>query len=351
MLCPLLLLCLLGCSTGQAANSPGQAANPPGQDTVVREAFLMGTTLRAEVAASERGAAVVAIQQAFDTVALLEGVLSTWREDSEIARLNQAAPGDTVSLSATLADLLSEADRWSRETDGAFDPAIGALMDAWDLRGQGRVPPSTLLAEARAATGFAQFGLAGLGGRAARAARRSPAAWLDTGGFGKGVALRAAVAVLRRACAQFGSLNFGGQISVFGDGPATGSWLVPVAHPEQRDVPVATLRVRDVSVSTSSQSERFVDLHGRRFGHILDPRTGRPVPAWGSVTVVAADAAVADMLSTALFVLGPEGGAAWARRHDVAALFLIKRGERLEFRPSPALRPLLMPLPPSPSGG
>lgn len=317
----------------------------------MREAFLMGTTLRAEVTASERGTAAVAIQEAFDTVALLEGVLSTWREDSEIARLNHAAPGDTVSLSATLADLLGEAGRWSRATEGAFDPAIGALTDAWDLRGRGRVPPAATLAEARAATGFAQFGFADGGGRTARAARRSPAAWLDTGAFGKGVALRAAVAVLRRAGARCGSLNFGGQVSVFGAGPAAGSWLVPVAHPERRDVPVATLRVRDASVSTSSQSERFVDVHGRRFGHILDPRTGHPVPAWGSVTVVAADAAVADMLSTALFVLGPEAGAAWARRHDVAALFLIKRGERLEFRPTPALRPLFASRPLPASGG
>jgi thiamine biosynthesis lipoprotein len=319
--------------------------------TVVREAFLMGTTLRAEVVAGERVAALAAIQQAFDTVAQLERMLSTWREDSEIARLNRAAPGDTVLLSPTLAGLLDEASGWSRETGGAFDPGVGALVDAWDLRGRGRVPLPAALAEARAASGLAQFTLAAVGWDRPRAARRSSAAWLDTGGFGKGVALRGAVSVLRRNGIASGSLNFGGQVAVFGDGPDERGWLVPVAHPGRRDTPVAALRVRDVSVSTSSQSEHYVDVRGRRFGHILDPRSGRPVTPWGSVTVVAADAAIADMLSTALFVLGPEEGAAWARRHDVAALILIRRGDRLEFRATPALRPLLVSPSPLSFGG
>lgn len=110
------------------------------QSTVVRESFLMGTTLRVEVAAPDRRAALAAIQQAFDTVAQLESVLSTWREDSEIGRLNRAVPGEPVTLSATLSLLLAEASHWSRETDGAFDPGVGALVDAWDLRGRGREP-------------------------------------------------------------------------------------------------------------------------------------------------------------------------------------------------------------------
>jgi thiamine biosynthesis lipoprotein len=315
---------------------------------VAREAFLMGTTLRIEVAAPARAAGLGAIQAAFDTVAQLEAVLSTWREDSEIARLNHAAPGDTVALSATLADLLDEASRWSRRTAGAFDPAVGALTDVWNLRGQGRVPPPPALAQARAASGLGQFSFARLGAHGARAVRSSGAAWLDTGGFGKGVALRAALIVLRRAGTPSGVLNFGGQVTVFGDGPAGGAWIVPLAHPEQRDRPVASLRVRDASVSTSAQSERFVEAEGRRLGHILDPRTGLPVPAWGSVSVVAGDPVAADILSTALFVLGPEAGPEWARRNDVAAVFLIQRGECVKLRSTPALRPLLLsPSPPS----
>jgi thiamine biosynthesis lipoprotein len=306
---------------------------------VVREAFLMGTTLRAEVT-GDRSLATAAIQQAFDTVAALELVLSTWREDSEIAALNRARPGEAVPLSRELGGLLAEVERWWHQTGGAFDPAVGALVDAWDLRGKGRVPGATSLARARSATGFEHF-VVQQGDAGTIAWRDTSGGWLDTGGFGKGAALRAATAKLRVAGIASASLNFGGQVAVFGAGPERGRWLIPVAHPAHRHRPVASLRVADASVSTSAQSERYVAVNGTRYGHILDPRTGRPVPPWGSVTVVHRDPLAADVLSTALFVLGPEAGAAYARQHGIAALFLVQRGGGLQSIVTPALRPLL----------
>ena len=299
----------------------------------------MGTTLRAEVT-GERSAATAAIQQAFDTVAALELVLSTWREDSEIAGLNRARPGETVQLSRGLADLLGEVEGWWRRTGGAFDPAVGALVDAWDLRGPGRVPTDNRLAEARNATGLEHF-VFRRGDGFTLATREIPGAWLDTGGFGKGAALRAAAAKLRAADIASAALNFGGQVMFLGAGPDRQGWLVPVAHPAHRHRPVAMLRVADASVSTSAQSERYVSVNGARYGHILDPRTGRPVPAWGSVTVVSTDPLAADVLSTALFVLGPPAGVIYARQHGIAALFLVQRGRELRSIITPALRPLV----------
>jgi thiamine biosynthesis lipoprotein len=299
----------------------------------------MGTTLRAEVA-GDRSVATEAIQQVFDTVAALELVLSTWREDSEIAALNRARPGVAVPLSRELAGLLAEVEGWWRRTGGAFDPAVGALVDAWDLRGKGSVPDATSLARARSATGLEHFVLQqGDAGTIAR--RGTPGGWLDTGGFGKGAALRAAAAKLQAAGIASASLNFGGQVAFVGAGPDRGSWLVPVAHPADRGRPFVALRVADASVSTSAQSERYVSVNGTRYGHILDPRTGRPVPAWGSVTVVNRDPLAADVLSTALFVLGPEAGVTFARQHGIAALFLVQRGGELQSIVTPALRPLL----------
>jgi thiamine biosynthesis lipoprotein len=312
------------------------AFSPP---PVVREAFLMGTTLRAEVT-GDRSVATSAIQQAFDTVAALELVLSTWREDSEIAALNRARPGEAVPLSRELAGLLAEVEGWWRRTGGAFDPAVGALVDAWELRGKGRVPDARSLARARSATGLEHF-VVQQGDAGTIATRETPGGWLDTGGFGKGAALRAAAAKLRAAGIVSASLNFGGQVAFLGAGPERGSWLVPVAHPADRGRPVVALRVADASVSTSAQSERYVSVNGTRYGHILDPRTGRPAPAWGSVTVVNRDPLAADVLSTALFVLGPEAGATFARQHGIAALFLVQRGGGLQSIVTPALRPLL----------
>jgi len=308
---------------------------PPAQHWVEREAYVMGTTLRIAVAAPSRPQAIRAIEEAFETVRRVDGLLSTWRDDSEVARLNQAPVGHPVLLSPPLYTLLRDAAGWTRLTGGAFDPAIGSLIDAWDLRGKGRIPSEGALAHARAAGGIHHFVFAD---SAHSVTRTDSASWLDTGGFGKGVALgEARLALLRRHVSD-ASLNFGGQVLVIGGDPSGADWTVPVAHPARRAEPAAWLRLRDRSASTSSQSERFVTVGGKRLGHILDPRTGRPVPAWGSVTVVAEDPAAADAVSTALLVLGPEAGARWAEsREDLGVLFLIERNGRIVPRWNRAL--------------
>ncbi len=95
-----------------------------------------------------------------------------------------------------------------------------------------------------------------------------------------------------------------------------------VAHPERRQEGAARLVLRSVSAATTSASERFVEVAGARRGHVLDPRTGEPAPAWGSVTVVAADPLVADLLSTALFVMGPDSAEVWAADREVGVLIV-----------------------------
>jgi thiamine biosynthesis lipoprotein len=300
----------------------------------------MGTTLQIGAEAPSRHGAIQAIEQAFQAVRDADSLLSTWRDDSEIARVNQAAPGVTVSLSAELAAALGEAAGWCRATGGAFDPAVGALVDVWELRGAGRVPSPEALAQARAASGMDRFRFSSTG----RSVTRShPSAWIDTGGFGKGVALRNARRALRRAGVARARLNFGGQVLVLGPDSAGTDRVIPVAHPLYRDRPVSWLHLQDASISTSSQSERFVTARGQRIGHVLDPRTGQPVPAWGSVTVVAQDPAVADVVSTALLVLGPDKGLQWAQNHqEMGVLFLVAHEGRLERRWNDAFEKFLV---------
>jgi thiamine biosynthesis lipoprotein len=144
--------------------------------------------------------------------------------------------------------------------------------------------------------------------------RRDTLAWLDTGGFGKGAALREAGRLLRSRGVRSAILNFGGQVLALGQDERGAAWPVPVAHPSRRHEPAVRLLLRDRSVSTSSQSERGVTVNGRRLGHIVDPRSGEPVAPWGSVTVVAEDPVAADILSTALLVLGPDAALIWAER-------------------------------------
>ncbi|MGQ0562910.1 MAG: FAD:protein FMN transferase, partial [Gemmatimonadota bacterium] len=292
------------------ANSLAQTACAP---AVERTAVRMGTTLRIAACSGERAGAIAAIEASFAEVARLEGVLSSWQNSAEIGRINSAAPHARVPLTEELAGLLREADGWVRATGGAFDPAVGALIDVWGFRTGARVPTAAQIGAALSATGWTHARL-----DSAFITRGRAGWWIDTGGFGKGAALRSAARILRAHGVHDAVLDFGGQLVVIG-GPTE----LAVAHPAQRDRAVLSLRLRDVSVSTSSQSERFVELNGRRYGHVLDPRTGYPVEAWGSVTVVSPDALAADAISTALFVVGPRAALEWAEQHpDIGVLVL-----------------------------
>ena len=299
-----------------------------------RTTVLMGTTLTARIAAPDAGQAASALEAAFRSVRGVEDILSSWRTDTELGRANRAPVGVPVALSPRLGGWLALVEDARAMTGGAFDPAVGALVDVWDLRGVGRRPEPGRLATARAAVGPAGVAIDTVAGTLTRL---HPAAWLDAGGFGKGVALAQARTVLAGAGVRAGLLNFGGQVLAMGSGPDGGPWVVPVADPQERGRPVMALAVRDRSVATSAQSQRFVTVDGRRYGQVLDPRTGRPVPAWGSVTVVHADPAAADMLATALLVLGPVDGLVWARARKIAALFLVTDGSEPAVRCTAAL--------------
>jgi thiamine biosynthesis lipoprotein len=142
-------------------------------------------------------------------------------------------------------------------------------------------------------------------------------------------------------------VDLGGQVLALGARTGGEPWTITIAHPTDRQRPVVTLAVADVSVSTSGDSERRRVVHGRSIGHLLDPHTGEPAPDFGSATVVAPSALTADVLSTAFFVLGPEKGLALSeklRREGVPneVFFLVDRGGALEAAASPGIFPLVV---------
>ena len=296
---------------------------------VERTGWLMGTPLSITLAAETPEAGVRGIEAAFDSVRTLEAVLSTWRDDSDLTRINAAPVDVSLPVAAPLVGLLARASAWTRETAGAFDPGVGPLIAAWDLRGAGRRPGPSELTAARSASGIARFALDTARGTIRRLVA---GAGLDAGGFGKGAALDAAAGAIRSLRAQGALLDFGGQILAMGADPNARPWTVRVADPRDRSRVAATLLLSDRSAATSAQSERFVTVAGERLGHVLDPRTGHPVPPWGGVTVVHEEALTADILSTALFVMGPDAGLDWSEARGVAALFLIAGSDRLIAR-------------------
>lgn len=291
---------------------------------VERRLHVMGTVLTVLVTtdtSAQPSLGAETAEAALRAIEAADALLSTWDEATPMSRTNRAPVGEAHPVPRELATLLSQAEAWAERTGRAFDPAVGALVDAWDLRGAGRHP-----SQAELDTALARSGVWGVrvDSAAATLTRLRDGAWMDTGAFGKGAALRAAADSLRSYGGARALLDLGGQLLAVA-GPSEEPWEVAVAHPSRRDTAVTMLRLSDASVATSGNSERGLLVDGARVGHILDPRTGHPVPWWGSVTVVSADPMVADVLSTALYVMGPCDGLAWAEGlDDTGVLFLVE---------------------------
>ncbi len=303
-------------------------------ERVERRLTAMGTGLSLEVLADTRATALAASEAAARAVGQVEARLSTWRADSELARVNSAPVGQLVALSPALRADLELCQRWWDVTDGAFDANLGACVAAWDLRGVGRVPSAEELALARAAGDFAQ----GFALRGDSVVRLRDGARIEEGGFGKGVGLDAALEVLRARGVTQATLDLGGQVARLGVEPVRWS----VAHPDRREHAVLAWEFSNGSIASSGNSERARIVGGRRIGHLIDPRSGEPAPDLGSVSVWAERAADADVLSTALFVMGPRVACEFAAaRRDFALVWLERTPDGLIAHASESLRDVL----------
>jgi len=271
---------------------------------VARRVLVMGAELRLRL---EGAGAVAGLERALAECSRIEAECSTWNPRSIWSQLN-AAEGQPVRLGREWLALLSQMKAWNCGTEGAFDPVLMALVRAWGVREGGRMPDAEAILAASRASGSQ---LLELDDEAGTARLLDPEAGLEEGGFLKGYAMDRMRKVSE---AETGWMDFGGEILAWGS-----PCMASLADPQHRDQPRLTLHLQNAALASTSLSERG--------SHILDPRTGQPCEAWGSTAVVTAEALTADVLSTALYVLGPEAGLTWAERHDVAAAFLLNDGD------------------------
>lgn len=307
------------------------AANAAAGELVrVRDVRMpMGTYMAITVYASDEAAGKKAIAAAFDRVEQVEAVISTWRRKSDASKLIRAAGKPPIVIHPHLYALLARAIEVSEETGGAFDVTAGPLIQLWKRAHRiRRLPPDDVIAAARARVGYRYLRLI-LQGRKAQLTRKNMR--IDLGAIGKGYSIDQAVAVLRAAGISAALVDAGGDIYALGAPPGRAGWLVGVRDPQQPSRILAKpLLVKDCAAATSGDYEQFVELDGRRFSHILDPRTGWPVEGVSSVTVIAPDATTADAYATAVSVLGPKAAVAFAeKRPHVELLILHKNGDKV----------------------
>jgi thiamine biosynthesis lipoprotein len=269
--------------------------------------------------------------EALDLLETLEEQMSVFRPTSEISRLNRRCADGPVEVEPRLFGLVELALRVHAETEGAFDVTSGPLWRVWGFaRREGRVPSDEELAAAMECVGSRWVELDAEHGTVRF---RRPGVEMNLGSIGKGYALdRCAEALMDAGIDDF--LLHGGSSSVLArgsrrpirqaspDAPPFG-WVIGIPDPTRPGKRLAELRVRDRAVGTSGTRTQYFRHQGRRYGHILDPRTGQPAEGLLSATVVAPSGAEADALSTAFYVMGADRALAYCRRRPELAAVLV----------------------------
>jgi thiamine biosynthesis lipoprotein len=278
---------------------------------------------------SEDARHVEAARAALDEAERVEAVLTVFRDSSEVCAVNRGAATSPVPVGDVVRALLERCQVVHRDTGGAFDPTSGPLSRCWGfLAREGRLPAPEEIAAARDVAGLDKVQL----DPEARTVRFDrPGVSLNFGAIGKGLALDRMAAMLRAAGVPRALVSAGGSSAVaFGGGAG---FRVDLRSP-RRSEPLGSLRLSDAALGTSGAGEQYFVADGRRYGHVIDPRTGWPAEGVLSASVAVAEAALADALSTAFLVAGPELAERYCAAHPGTLAVLTLEGEperRLEF--------------------
>jgi FAD:protein FMN transferase len=294
----------------------------------------MGTQFRIVLYAADETTAKKAADAAFARIAELDNIMSDYKPASELMQLCKKAGGDAVPVSEDLYNAIARALEISRLTDGAFDITVGPVVRLWRrARRTLNLPDADELAAALKLVGYKQVQIDPVH-RTVRLLAKGML--LDLGGIGKGFAARAALEVLRRHGIRHALVAGGGDIVVGEAPPQAPGWRVgiaPLDNPTAK--PSRYLSLTNAAISTSGDTEQYVVIDGKRYSHIVDPKTGLGLTVRMSCTVVATDGKTADGLATGLCVLGPERGLPVIEKIEGAAAFYIIAGpEGQTFRAS-----------------
>ncbi|MFB3902638.1 MAG: FAD:protein FMN transferase [Acidobacteriota bacterium] len=266
----------------------------------------MGTSVRIVLYAPDEVQARQAADAAFSRIDDLEAALSHYRPDSEVSRLSASSGRGERRVEPDLFRVLDAACRFSRLTDGAFDVTVGPLVGLWrEARRNKNLPDAARLEQARRVVGYQNIEIR----RDKHTVRlKKEGMSLDLSAIAKGYAADQALLVLKSKGIASALVDAGGDIALSGPPPGRPGWRVGVQAPDSAADSTGSLLLRNTAIATSGDAYQYVELGGKRYSHILDPRTGLGTTDAASATVIAGDGMTADALATALCVMAPEKG-------------------------------------------
>lgn len=270
--------------------------------------LCMGVEARIVLHATDRASAERSAETVFEELARLDRVLSDWSEDSELSRVVAQAADRAVHVSDDLFLLLQRSLEIARRTDGAFDPTVAPLVALWrEARRTRSLPSEVALDEARSRVGFRLVEL-DLDARTVHFTRSGMR--LDFGAIAKGFACQRAIEILTRKGIESALVEMGGDLVCSAAPPGRPGWRIDLENGGE------SLIVTHRAVSTSGDREQWIEIGGRRYSHVLDPKTGLGLESQARAIVIASDGALSDALATAISVTGGEAGLALTDRFD-----------------------------------
>jgi len=268
---------------------------------------VMGTFAHIVAVAIDDKTAKACIEAGFNQLRCVDELMSDYKSDSQVSMVNRDAFAKPVVVDDDLFEVLSIAAEYSKESNGAFDITVGPVVDLWrKAEDTGRMPTEAELGLARSKVGYQELIL---DEEAKTVSFAVEGMRLDLGGIAKGYAVDLAVEAMQKAGAVGGLVDVGGDIRCFGTPPnSKESWLVGLQDPTVDDQLLLVLKLRDMAVATSGDYQRFTEIDGKRYSHIINPQAGSSADELSSVSIVARTATAADALATAVSVVGQEKG-------------------------------------------
>jgi thiamine biosynthesis lipoprotein len=286
----------------------------------------MGMPFRLAFYAPDERLAQTAAKAAFARIAELDQVMSDYKPDSELNRFVGAPHATPVKLSADLYRVLDRSQRLAAESNGAFDVTAAPVMRLWRrARRQHELPAPARLAEAQQVVGYAFLEL----DPKERTGRLSkPGMRIDLGGIGAGVAVDAALAVLREHGIGRAMVDASGDLGLGDPPPGAQGWRIGLGPFDQVEGPPARfVELANAALTTSGDLFQFLEVNGQRYSHIIDPRTGQALVDRSTVTVIAPDCTTADSVAKVVSVLGPRRGLEFIERIPGAAALVVRKTE------------------------
>jgi len=299
-----------------------------GQGPLVRETrAMMDTFCEISCYGGNKDATVSAIDSAFKEMERIEGVFSKFNKNSEVSKINALAGIEKTVVSEEVFKLTERAVYYSGISSGAFDITVAPLMEIWGfVRKYKSIPDKETIKSALERVGYKniEFDPKGLSIKFLNKKTK-----IDFGGIAKGYAVDRARDILAKHGIKNGLINLGGNMFALGYAPGNKNWKIGVEDPKHKGKLLRSFELTDKAISTSGNYERFFEIEGKRYSHIINPVTGEPCQGVISVTVMADSAEEADALSTAIFVMGEEKGLTLAKSIKGIKVLMLKEDGRL----------------------